>query len=364
MATQDSDTNGLIAALLRDLASIQQSKQSEWGYRRAAATIYALDESIESMLGPDGSLPKIPSVGPKSAQVIAEVIRTGTSTTVERAVRESGKTEEIEARRRYRQHFLSRAQVVAALRDKRLSGPALGDYRGDLQMHSTWSDGVMSLDEIVSAGIARGYEYCGLTDHSHGLKIARGVSMADIAKQHADIDRVNAEQDGRFRLLKGIEANIRPDGSVDLTPDELAQFEFVVAAAHSGLRSADDQTARMLKAVQTPGVHIIGHPRGRQYGTRPGVSADWDRVFAAAASANVAIEIDGDPARQDIDYTLVPRAVDAGCLIALDSDAHATDELRYAENAIAHARLASVPTDRVINTWPLDRLLESFTEKR
>jgi histidinol phosphatase-like PHP family hydrolase len=328
-----------------------------WGYKRAAAAIYSLDESIESMLGPDGSLPKIAAVGPKSAIVIDEVIRTGSSATVERAIRESGKAKEIEARRFFRQHFLSRSQVVAALRDESLTGPSLGDYRGDLQMHSTWSDGVMSLDEIVRAGVARGYAYCGLTDHSHGLKIARGVSMADIVRQQADIDRVNAEQDGDFRLLKGIEANILADGSLDLTPDELTRFEFVVAAAHSGLRSADDQTARMLKAVQTPGVSILGHPRGRQYGTRPGVSADWDRVFAAAARANVAIEIDGDPARQDVDYTLVPRAVDAGCLIALDSDAHATEELRYAENAIAHARLAGVPVERVINCWPLEQLL-------
>jgi histidinol phosphatase-like PHP family hydrolase len=105
-------------------------------------------------------------------------------------------------------------------------------------------------------------------------------------------------------------------------------------------------------------VHILGHPRGRKYGTRPGVNADWDAVFAAAARTGVAIEIDGDPSRQDVDYTLVPRAVRAGCLIALDSDAHSTAELDYALIAIAHARLAGVPPERVINTWPLDRLLE------
>ncbi|HEY7567822.1 MAG TPA: DNA polymerase/3'-5' exonuclease PolX [Gemmatimonadaceae bacterium] len=352
------DTNGIIAALLRDFASIQQSKPSEWGYKRAAATVFALDEPLEALVEANGGLPKIDNVGPKSAQVIQEVLETGGSKTVEDAIRKSGQASEIDKKRGLRNNFLSRAQVVAALRNEHLTGPSLQDYRGDLQMHSIWSDGEQTLDDIVAGGLERGYEYCGLTDHSYGLKIARGVSMADIVKQQRDIDRVNETHSGRFRLLKGIEANIRADGSVDLTPDELAQFEFVVAAAHSGLRSDDDQTPRMLQAVATPGVHILGHPRGRQYGSRAGVRADWDEVFTAAARAHVAIEIDGDPARQDVDYELVPRAVAAGCFIALDSDAHATVELRYAETSIAHARLGGVPTDRVINTWPLGRLLE------
>jgi histidinol phosphatase-like PHP family hydrolase len=120
----------------------------------------------------------------------------------------------------------------------------------------------------------------------------------------------------------------------------------------------------MLAAVQTSGVHILGHPRGRMYGRRTGVLADWDAVFAAAARSNVAVEIDGDPARQDVDHQLAQRALEAGCLIALDSDAHATVELRYVENAIAHARLAGVPVDRVINCWPLDRLASWFTDRQ
>jgi histidinol phosphatase-like PHP family hydrolase len=105
-------------------------------------------------------------------------------------------------------------------------------------------------------------------------------------------------------------------------------------------------------------VHILGHPRGRKYGSRPGISADWPRVFAAAAKANVAVEIDGDPHRQDIDYDLAAAAIRAGCLFALDSDAHATGELAYAETAIAHARLAGVPVERIVNCWPVERLME------
>jgi histidinol phosphatase-like PHP family hydrolase len=114
----------------------------------------------------------------------------------------------------------------------------------------------------------------------------------------------------------------------------------------------------MIAAVQTPGVHILGHPRGRIYGSRAGVIADWSRVFAAAAGAGVAIEIDGDPSRQDLDYELAALAIDSGCVFALDSDAHATDQWWYSELAMAHARLAGVPRDRVINCWPLDRLME------
>jgi histidinol phosphatase-like PHP family hydrolase len=353
------DRNGQIAALLRDFAAIQTSKQSMWGYKRAASAILSLEEPIESLLKPDGTLRKIPNIGPSSTRIILEVLQTGTSATIERAVAESGQAGDVERRRGLRDHFLSRAQVLAALRNGTLKGPRPEDYRGDLQMHSTWSDGSQTLADIAEAGINLGYQFCAVTDHSYGLKIAGGVSMAELAEQHREIDALNKTHRGAFRLLKGIEANIRGDGSIDMEPHELAQLEIVVAAPHSVLRSPADQTARMVAAVSAPGVHILGHPRGRMIGSRPGVSADWDRVFEAAVKSRVAIEIDGDPSRQDLDYDIARRAVDAGCLFALDSDAHSSGELpQYAATAIAHARLAGVPTDRVVNCWPLERLLE------
>ena len=231
-------------------------------------------------------------------------------------------------------------------------------YRGDLQMHSTWSDGTQSLNDLVNEAISRGYDYCAVTDHSYGLAIAGGLSMERFREQHQEIDRLNAQHKGRFRLLKGVEANILADGSLDMTTDELAKMEIVVAAPHAVLRAAHDQTDRMIRAVQTPGVHILGHPTGRRYGDRPGVSADWPRIFAAAKTANVAVEIDGDPSRQDIDYELARSAVAAGCLFALDTDAHSVPEFDYVDTAIAHARLASVPAELVINTWPVGKLLE------
>ena len=358
-STSGMDRNGQIAALLRDFAAIQKSKQSMWGYKRAASAILALEEPIETLLEADGTLRKIPNIGPSSTRIILEVLRTGSSPTIERAIAESGQAGDVERRRGLRDHFLSRAQVLAALRNPKLKGPRVEDYRGDLQMHSTWSDGSQTLADIVEAGINLGYQFCAVTDHSYGLKIAGGVSMAELAEQHLEIDALNKRHRGAFRLLKGIEANIRADGTIDMEPGELARLEIVVAAPHSVLRSPDDQTSRMVAAASAPGVHILGHPRGRMIGSRPGVAADWDQVFRAAAESRVAIEIDGDPSRQDLDYDIAGRAVKASCLFALDSDAHSAGELpRYAATAIAHARLAGVPTDRIVNCWPLERLLE------
>jgi histidinol phosphatase-like PHP family hydrolase len=353
-----TDTNSVITGLLRDLAAVQSSKQSKWGFARAAEAIARLPAPIESFLQPDGTLRKIPHVGPSSTRVIVEVLRTGSSATVERAIAESGKAGDVEKSRGWRDTFLSRAEVLAALGNRRLRGPSLHDYRGDLQMHSTYSDGSQTLEVIVQTGIARGYEYSAVTDHSYGLPIAHGVSMARLAEQHREIDCLNAKHAGRFRLIKGIEANILADGTVDMTPEERRGLELVVAAPHSALRSSGDQTRRILTAVRSAGVHILGHPRGRKYGVRLGVMADWDRIFEAAARATVAVEIDGDPQRQDVDHVLARRALVAGCIFALDSDAHAPEEWEFAETAIAHARLAQIPRERVINCWPVDFLLQ------
>lgn len=360
---EEIDTNVVIGALLLDLAAAQTSKQSAWGYERAAKAVLGLDDPIESFAEPDGSLRKIPNVGPKSERVILEMLRTGESPTVERAVAESAKAPTILTRRGLRENFMSWSRVRGVLRDPALVGPSVDEYRGDLQMHSTFSDGTQTLEEVVEACLARGYEFSGVTDHSYGLPIAGGVSMSDLAKQHHEINVLNAKYSGRFRLIKGIEANIRADGSVDMSPEELSTLELVLAAPHSGLRGSDDQTARMITAVETRGVHVLAHPRGRVFGSRAGVQANWDEIFGAAARAGVAIEIDGDPMRQDLDFTLAKRAKDADCVFALDSDAHSPRELRHAEAAIAHARLAGIPSDRIINCWPVAQLLDWLGER-
>jgi histidinol phosphatase-like PHP family hydrolase len=327
-----------------------------FGYKRAAAAILALDTALPRLIGADGTLPRIAGIGPASARVIREVLDTGASPTVERAVDESGTREDIEQRRAWRRHFLSRAAVRDALASPS-HGVGVADYRADFQMHSAWSDGNATLAAIAEACAARGYTHAAVSDHSHGLRIAGGMTMEEAADQRRAVDDVNREWGERFRLLQGVEANIGADGQLDLSAEEASTFDLVLAAPHSRLRRSEDQTARLLAAVANPAVRILAHPRGRIANTRGGIVADWDAVFAEAARRCVAIEIDGDPARQDLDYTLAARALAAGCLFALDSDAHTTGQLAYAETAIAHARLGGVPASRIVNCWPLERLL-------
>ena len=352
------DVNAVVGGLLRDLAFAQTSPQRTWGYKRAAAAVLSLESPLTTLIRPDRTLPKIPGIGPASTRVILEVLDSGSSPTVEHAVATSGRAADIERRRTLRSHFLSRAEVLRVLHDPAFDGPMVTEYRGDLQMHSEWSDGRPTLHEIVEACLERGYAYAAVTDHSHGLRIAGGMSMAEAAEQRHEIDRLNVDFAGSFRLIRGIEANIGADGQLDLSPDEAREFELVLAAPHSKLRKSDDQTGRLLEAIRNPNVHILAHPRGRIAGSRGGVVADWSTIFAAAAAENVAVELDGDPARQDLDFALAAQALPSGCLFALDSDAHTTSQLRYSETALAHARLAGIPTERIVNCWPADRLLE------
>lgn len=351
------DINAVVGGYLRDLAFVQPTRQQMFGYKRAANAILSLEAPLTDLIGAEGRLPRIAGIGPASSRVIREVVDTGSSPTVEQAVDTAGQRAEVERRRGLRGHFLSRAETLRILRDPSYSGPRREDYRGDLQMHSEWSDGGNTVAELAVACRARGYDYAAITDHSYGLKIAGGMSMAEAAEQRRAIDEVNRQAGAGFRLIQGVEANIGLDGRLDLTADEAASFELVLAAPHSRLRMDLDQTARLLAAIQNPSVRILAHPRGRMAGSRAGVVADWDLVFGTAAAHGVAVEIDGDPSRQDLDHTLARRALDANCLFALDSDAHGIGQLAYAETALAHARLAGIPPDRIVNCWPLERLL-------
>jgi histidinol phosphatase-like PHP family hydrolase len=358
-----ADINAVVGGLLRDLAFAQTSPQKTFGYKRAASAVLSLERPLTALLETDRALPKIPGIGPASSRVIYEVLDTGVSPTVEEAVAGSLRAAEIRRRRALRDHFLSRAAVAAILADPARGGPDVNDYRGDLQMHSEWSDGSSTLDEIVEACLARGYAYAAITDHSHGLKIAGGMSMEEAAHQSIAVQSLNSACGTRFRLIHGIEANIGGDGQLDLSAEEASRFELVLAAPHSHLRREKDQTDRLISAIQNPRVHILAHPRGRMAGSRAGIVANWDRVFSVASRAGVAIEIDGDPARQDLDYTIAARALAAGCLFAVDSDAHTTTQLRYAETALAHARLAGIPRHRIVNCWPVDQLLAWLADR-
>jgi histidinol phosphatase-like PHP family hydrolase len=361
--TPPLDVNAVAGGLLRDLGRAQTSREKMFGFKRAAAAVLRLDEPLAEIAAA-GRLVDIHGIGPASARIIEEVLTSGRSSIVDRQVVRAGRADEIAGRRRLRRTFLSRAGVLAILRDRSLTAVSVADYHGDFQMHSEWSDGSASLAELAAACVDRGYTHSAVSDHSHGLKIAGGMSMVDARAQHREIDALNHRFGGSFRWLKGVEANIGSDGTLDLSPDEAAEFEVVLAAPHSKLRRPEDQTHRMIAALENPAVRILAHPRGRITDSRAGIVADWDEVFARAAAIGVAVEIDGDPSRQDLDYELGARALAAGCVFALDSDAHGPSQLAFAETAMAHARLAGIPADRIINCWPMTQLMAWLGDRR
>ena len=349
------DVNLELASLLYDMAAVAGDSQRAWGYKRAAKAVLRIDRDITPLVT-SNTLKSIPGIGPTTDRIARELIVDGHCAFVERAVRQSGSEQEIARLHNLRRHYLSRAAVSEIV--SRNGRPSRKRYRGDFQMHSVYSDGAETLASIVNECVARGWSCAGVTDHSYGLSIAGGMTMSRALEQHAEIDALNRKHRGRFRLFKGIEANIRTDGTVDMQPEELRRFEYVIASPHSALRKAIDQTARMVAAVSQPGVAILGHPQGRVFNMRLGVRADWSRVFEEAARRRVAIEIDGSWARQDVPYDLAAQALGHGCLFALDSDAHALAEFDFVDIAIAHARLASIPEAKIINYWPEEKFVD------
>jgi putative hydrolase len=360
---QPDDLNLRAAALLYEMAALQPTER-RFGYKRAAKAIASLTVPVSDLVAA-GTLREVPYVGPASERIITEFVTQGSSPTVEAAIARSGKQAEAVARRALREGYLSHAILAQALEAEVEPGVvSKADYRGDFQMHSTWSDGGETIAAMARAAKKLGHACLGITDHSYGLPIARGISMAQAEQQWLEIEALNARSRGAFRVFSGIEANILADGSLDVTLEERVRFEFVVASPHSLLRRKEDQTTRMVNAVKAPAVAILGHPRGRMFNSRPGISADWDAVFVEAARRQVAIELDGNWHRQDLDYVLAARALEAGCIFALDSDAHSIDELRFSDYAIAHARIAGIPADRVINCWSNEQLDDWMARRR
>jgi histidinol phosphatase-like PHP family hydrolase len=230
-------------------------------------------------------------------------------------------------------------------------------YRGDLQMHTTWSDGAESIEVMVSAAIERGYEYVAVTDHSVGLPIAHGMSEDKLREQWRAIDELSASLPRGFAVLRGLEMNLSPDGTGDMSPEVLRGVDVVLGAFHSKLRVTDDQTERYLRALANRSVNVIAHPRGRRYDVRYGLHADWERIAGAAAEHDIALEIDSWPDRQDLDVESLRAVAASGCRVAIDTDAHAPHELAFVEFGLAAAIRAGIQRDRVVNFLPRDELL-------
>jgi DNA polymerase (family 10) len=226
--------------------------------------------------------------------------------------------------------------------------------RGDLHSHTNLTDGLASLEQMVTAAKARGYEYYAITDHAPMLSMDR-MTRDRAEHQRAEVHQL-AARDG-ITLLHGSELNIGPDGSLDWDDDFLATFDVLVASMHSHFhQSRDEMTRRLVRAVEHPFVNILGHPTGRLLGKRPAADFDVDAVFASAARAGTALEINGFPDRLDLDDQLARRAREHGVTFAINSDAHAIPHLDNARFGVAVAQRAWVEPDLVVNTWPLDRL--------
>jgi putative hydrolase len=317
-----------IAFLLeRDLASSYKTK----AFRTAAAAIAPLSDVAERVR--DGRLKAMKGIGGTTLAVITEAI--------DGAVPE----------------------YLATLRETSVAPPTSelrSRLRGDLHSHSDWTDGTTSIASMADAARRIGHEYLALTDHSPHLTVANGLSPARLRDQLAEVAK---HRDDDFRLLSGIEVDILDDGSLDQVPELLDRIDVVVASVHSKLRQPSGvMTERMLRAIAEPHSRVLGHCTGRlvqgSRGTRPQSTFDARAVFEACVEHDVAVEINSRPERQDPPDDLIRIALDAGCLFAIDSDAHAPGHLGLLDYGAARAQAAGIPDDRIITTWPLDRLLE------
>jgi histidinol phosphatase-like PHP family hydrolase len=233
--------------------------------------------------------------------------------------------------------------------------------RGDLQMHTTFSDGSLSVAAMARAGVDRGYEYISITDHSKGLAIAGGMDESVLARQAEDIANVNLALEAAgsdLRVLRSLEMNLGTAGEGDMERDAVRRLDVVIGSFHSQLRSKDDQTERYLAGLRNPDIQILGHPRCRMWNRRTGMKADWKRVFEEAASLDKAIEVDAHPNRQDIDIDLLGLARESGVRISIGTDAHNSEEMRFMDIGLAAVAEAHIPRERILNYMPAGKLLE------
>ena len=233
--------------------------------------------------------------------------------------------------------------------------------RGDCHLHSRWSDGGAEIEAMAATAIALGHEYMVLTDHSARLTIAHGLNEERLSAQLDEIARINADivaAGHDFRILTGMEVDILEDGLLDLADSMLERLDIVVASVHSKLRMERQQmTERMVMAVASPHVDILGHCTGRMIGKRPESTFDADYVFAACAQFGTAVEINCRPERLDPPRELIDLAIDYDCWFSIDSDAHATGQLEWQPHGCDRAAERGVPIERIINTMPADDLL-------
>jgi DNA polymerase (family 10) len=249
--------------------------------------------------------------------------------------------------------------VIEAGLDGRLATPIqITDLISDLHMHTTWSDGKMTVMEMAQAAKAQGHQYIVISDHSVSLGIANGLSVERLRAQAAEIQEANDKLGPDFRVLHGTEMEIRADGTLDFPDDVLAELDFVIASLHVSLSQPRDEiTRRLLNAIENPHVDMIAHPTGRLLPDRPGADLDMDSVIKAAVNTGTILEINANPRRLDLKDSHVRLAVDAGIKLAINTDAHHVDHFNLAHYGVATAQRGWATARDVVNTWPLAELL-------
>jgi len=232
----------------------------------------------------------------------------------------------------------------------------LADIRGDLHVHSNWTDGTVDIEGMARAAMARGYQYMALTDHSRRVAMAHGLDPARLSRQIREVDKINGKLDG-FTILKGIEVDILEDGRLDLPDTSLAKLDVVVASVHSYFDlSRQAQTNRIITAMQNRHVSIIGHPTGRLIGEREPYDVDLDRLTTAAHELGCGLEVNAEPDRLDLNDIHIHAAKTKGAKLAISTDAHSINALAYMRFGVDQARRGWLTADDVINTRPLAEL--------
>ncbi|MGI8695147.1 MAG: PHP domain-containing protein [Mycobacteriales bacterium] len=329
-----------VADLRRIAFLLERAQETTYrvrAFRRAAATLTGLERSELAERIDAGTLTELPDVGEVTARCVAE------SLAGEEPV------------------YLRRLAATAGTPVAEGGAAVRAALRGDLHMHSDWSDGGSPIGEMATTARDLGHEYAALTDHSPRLTVAHGLTAERLREQLTVVAQAQEEL-APFRLLTGIEVDINADGTLDQDDDLLAGLDIVVASIHSGLRmAAADMTKRMVSAIANPRVDILGHCTGRMVTgnrRRPESSFDAEIVFAACQSFDVAVEVNSRPERLDPPKRLLRLAVEAGCRVSIDTDAHAPGQLDWQPYGAERAAACGVDPDTIVNTWPVDRLLE------
>jgi DNA polymerase (family 10) len=251
----------------------------------------------------------------------------------------------------------NRGEIEAAAKGAIPRLVEVADIKGDLHCHSTWSDGAESIYNMARAARDRGYQYMAITDHSQSLSIARGLTVERLRAQRREIEEAESSLGGGFRIFHGVELEIKTDGTLDFPDEVLAWLDIVVASIHNGLRQpAEEVTRRALNAVSNPHVDILGHPTGRLINQREPSALDVGAVIREAAKTGTALEVNSAPDRLDLDDVYIQEAMEAGCVLSIDTDAHHPSNFDLIEYGVHTARRGWATADRIITTWPLDKL--------